>query len=721
MAALLLQAAAPGVASADQPGVRAMPVTDALRVDGALDEAAWGSAPVASGFRQREPREGEAASESTEVRVLYDRDTLYVGVSAHDREPGEVIGRILERDKLMEPGGDNAFHFAGDDVVAVILDPFQDRRSAFLFATNPSGAEFDALITDESPAFNVDWRGVWRVASRRTADGWTAEFAIPFRTLRYPEVAGEGTWGFNVERMIRRKNEDTLWSAWSRAEGGIYRVSRAGRIEGLRDLRRSRFDVEVKPYGLAGATQERVEGAARAETRQQWRMGADGKWEVHPGLVLDATVNPDFAQVEADAEVVNLTRFELYFPEKRDFFLENAGIFDFGTRGAYETPPFLMFFSRRIGLADGNEIPVLGGVRFSGRAGRQTVGLLSVLADGASGGPRENFAALRLKRDVGGRSYLGGMLTDRRSSEAAATDAGLDTSLWLTRRLNFQAFAARTSDFGGANDSAYRAYAEYGGDPFYFNGEYLQIGPKAATGMGFVTRTDMRRTSGKGQYTLRPSGLGLRRVDLFVGGKYLTRVDGEPQDGNGFAGFSFETNSGETMSVTEVRGFTVLDYGFTLADRIPVAAGRSDLGDTEVSVTSSAKRPVWGYAQVSLLDIWDGRLSSIGGGLQVRGGSRLSLSATYTRSEATMPGGAFVAHVPGLRFGWTQSTRLTVATYLQYNSLTKRFIGNFRLDFIHRPGSDLYLVFNEERGTEGEPWSLVDRGLAVKLNYLIRF
>jgi hypothetical protein len=520
--------------------------------------------------------------------------------------------------------------------------------------------------------------------------------------------------------MIRRNNEDTLWSAWSRAEGGLYRVSRAGRIEGLRDLRRSRFNIEVKPYGLAGVTQERAEGAA-ATTDQQWRLGADGKWEIHPGLVFDGTVNPDFAQVEADAQVVNLTRFELYFPEKRDFFLENAGIFDFGTRGAYETPPFLMFFSRRIGLADGTEIPVRGGVRLSGRAGRQTVGLLDVVADGVSGGPRENFAALRLKRDVGARSYVGAMLTDRRSSDGAATDFGADTSLWLTSRLNLQAFAARTSDVGGTSDSAYRAYAEYGGDPWYFNGEYLQIGPKAATAMGFVTRSDMRRTSGKGQYTLRPSVLGLRRVDLYVGGKYLTRVDNEPQDGNGFAGFSFETNSGETLAVTEVLGFTVLDYGFALADRIPIAAGRSDLRDTEVSVTTSAKRPVWGYTQVSLLDIWNGRLSTVGGGLQVRGGSRLSLAATYTRSEATMPAGAFVAHVPGLRLGWTQTTRLTVATYLQYNSLTRRFIGNFRLDFIHHPGSDLFVVFNEERGTEAEPWSLVDRGFAVKLNYLIRF
>jgi hypothetical protein len=722
VAALVLLAAAVSGAGEGQVAVQAVRIAAAhgpVQIDGLLDEPGWTGAPAAGGFRQREPDEGRPATEETTIRVLYDEDTLYVGVVAHDGEPDEVIARVLERDTLMSAGDDNTFRFTGDDAVALILDPFQDHRNAFVFATNPNGAEFDALITDENPAFNADWRGIWRVAARRGPEGWSAEFAIPFRTLRYPS-GGTKPWGLNVERMIRRKNEDTLWSAWARADGGLHRVSRAGRIEGLRDLPRSGFNVELKPFGLTGLTQERPDGPGRAPAVSRWRVGGDGKWEIRPGVVLDATVRPDFAQVEADAQVVNLTRFELFFPEKREFFLENAGLFDFGTRGSFETPPFLLFFSRRIGIAAGEEVPVLGGLRLSGRAGKQTIGLLSVLADGAPGEPRSSFGALRAKRDIGDRGYVGAMLTDRRSSRESETDVGLDASLWPTRTLNVQGFAARTSDPAGRTDSAYRAWAEYQGDPLYFNAEYLHIGPRAATGMGFVTRTDTRRASGKGQYTVRPDLLGLRLVALFAGGKYVTRVDGDGQDGNGFSGFSAVWESGENMSVTEVRGFTVVDGGFPLAGRIPISPGRYPLGDTEIFAGTSGNRPVSGFMQLSLLRIWRGRLSSLTTGLQVRGGTRLSVSGTYTRSEADMPGGAFVAHVPGLRLTWTQSTRLAAASYLQYNSLTRRFIANVRLHFIHRPGSDLFLVFNEEQETEAAPESLVSRGLALKLNYAIR-
>ena len=721
LAAILLPTAVPEQAEAKGATLRAVRVGESPRVDGLLDEPVWISAPAALDFRQREPEEGGAATEATEVRVLYDRDTLYVGVLARDREPDKVIARILQRDRVMVAGADGAFRFGGDDAIALIVDPFGDHRNAFLFATNANGADFDALITDESPVLNADWRGVWRVAAQRTPEGWSAEFAIPFRSLRYPVSERPSSWGFNVERMIRRKDEDTLWSAWTRAEGGLHRVSRAGLLEGLQDLPRSRFNLELKPFALGGMTQERGGPGGRAPALAEWRLGGDGKWELRPGLVLDATVRPDFAQVEADERVVNLTRFELFFPEKREFFLENAGLFDFGTRGSFETPPFLMFFSRRIGIDDGEEVPVLGGVRLSGRAGRQTVGFMSVLNDSALGEPRTNFGAFRMKRDAGRRGYVGGMVTDRRASGSSHTDFGVDGSLWPTGKLNVQGFAARTSRSDGVDDSAYRAAVEFQGDPVYLLAEYLQIGPGAQTAMGFVTRNDLRRSNGKAQYTLRPSLLGLRQMAMFVGGKYATRLTGDKQDNNGFVGFSAVWESGESVSVTEVSGRTVVDGGFDLAGRIPVLAGRYDLRDTEISVSTSAKRPLFFFGQASLLRIWDGRLYTTTGVLQAKAGSHLAVSASYTRSDVDMPGGAFLAHVTGLRVGWTHSTRLAAAAYLQYDSLSRRFVGNFRVNFIHRPGSDLYLVFNEERGETADPWVLLNRGLAVKLTYLVRF
>jgi hypothetical protein len=467
-------------------------------------------------------------------------------------------------------------------------------------------------------------------------------------------------------------------------------------------------------------TQTRAEDG-RAPAEGEWHLGADLKWEVRPGLVLDATARPDFAQVEADEEIVNLTRFEVFFPEKRVFFLENAGVFDFGTRGSYETPPFLMFFSRRIGILGDDEVPVLGGLRLSGRAGRQTVGLLDVLTDEADGAPRTNFGVLRLKRDVGARGYVGGMVTDRRTASASETDFGADASLWATSRLNLQGFATRTTRSDGVADWAFRGAAEYQADPVYLYGEYLRIGPHADTGMGFVTQTDVSRASGKAQYTFRPHVPGLRTVAAYVGGKRQTHVDGEPRDANAFAGLSLGLDSGDGLSVTHVRGTIDLDGGFDLAGRIPVPPGRYDLVDTEVSLYTSGNRPLSVFYNASLQRIWDGELSALSAGLTLKGGSHLTLSTSYTRSTADLPAGSILAHVAGARVGWAFSTRLAAHVYAQYNSLDRRFVGNFRLRFIYRPGSDFYLVFNEERGGVGEAWPLVGRALAVKASYLLRF
>jgi hypothetical protein len=720
LSAAVLLPAEPPAAGAARPTLRAVRVSAPPRVDGLLDDPAWLAAPVASGFRQRDPREGEPATEATEVRVVYDDDALYVGVLARDREPGAIIGRILERDKVMTQGLDNAAKFAGDDVVAISLDPFRDNRNAFFFATNPNGAEFDALVTDESPTLNLDWRAVFRVASRRVPEGWSTEFAIPFRSLRYPRLHGEQVWGFDVERIVRRRNEDTLWSAWTRAEGGLNRVSRAGRLVGLTGLPRSSANVELRPFGLGGVNW-RPGDDGRAGRDAVARAGADLKWEVKPGLVLDATARPDFAQVEADDQVVNLTRFEVFFPEKRDFFLENAGIFDFGTRGSYETPPFLMFFSRRIGISGDAEVPVLGGLRLSGRSGRQTIGVLDVLTGEAAGSPRTNFGVARLKRDVGQRSYVGAMVADRRTAQDARTDFGADASLWATSRLNLQGFAARTTRRDGADDWAVRAAAELQADPVYLSGEYLRIGPAAETAMGFVTQTDVRRVDGKAQYTFRPRLPVLRSLAVYVGGKQQTRVDGRPRDESAFAGVSFDLHSGDGLSVTHVRGSIDLDGGFDVAGRVAVAPGHYGLVDTEASLYTSANRPLSAFASASLQQIWDGRIDALSGGVTLRGGSHLSLSASCTRSRAALPGGSFVAYVSGLRLGWAFSTRLAAQAYAQYNSLDRRFVGNVRLRYIYRPGSDLYLVFNEERKEPSDPQALLSRGFAVKLSYLWQF
>lgn len=358
-----------------------------FRLDGLLTGDFWAAAPFIDQLTQQEPAEGQPASEETHVRVLFDEENLYVGIRALDSEPDKIVARILQRDRVMLVDGfDQRPVFGGDDAVAVLFDPFHDNRNPYVFATNSNGAEFDAVVSDEGKEFNVDWRGVWEVAARRTAEGWSAEFKIPLNTIRYPNDS-DAPWGFNMSRMIRRRNEKVFWQGWSGDSGGFHRVSLAGDLVGLHGLPAKGMNLELKPYALGGLHRTREEDAVLSRTTDI-EIGPDWKSEVRPGLVPDLTYHTDFAQVEVDDEQVNLTRFGLFFPEKRDFFLENSGIFLFGVpANPFEPPPFQMFFSRRIGIEEDEEevVPIVAGGRLTGRLGGQTIGFMNVLTDEVEG------------------------------------------------------------------------------------------------------------------------------------------------------------------------------------------------------------------------------------------------------------------------------------------------------------------------------------------------
>ena len=711
------QEAPPGQA---RPTLRAQSLAAAdgpIRLDGRLDETVWQRAPSASGLRQREPDEGAAATEETELRVLHDGRTLYVGVLARDRQPEAAIARILQRDRLMEQDFLGQLRFSGDDAVAIVLDPFHDHRNGVVFATNALGAEFDALVTDEGREVNISWRGIWSVAARRTPEGWSAEFAIPFATLRF---AGNGTFGLNLYRMIRRKNEEVLWTGWSRSGGGFLRLSQAGHLDEVAATGRRGLNIEVKPFAVAGATRE-VPDSGPIERSTTLEPGLDVKYEVRPGLVLDATLNTDFAQVEVDDEQVNLTRFDLFLPEKRDFFLENAGIFGFGVRTTFEPPAFFLFFSRQIGIAEDGEVPVIGGARLSGRAGRQTIGVLDVVTDAAWDQQRTNFAVLRVKRDVGGNGYLGAMLTDRRSADTANTAGGLDFSYWPGRALNLQGFVAGTATTGpGGDDLAYRLALDYQGDRWGLTLQHFAVGPDADARMGFITRTDIRRTGGFGRLTPRPRALGLRKVDVFYSADYATRLDGELQDWSAGVAAGPEWESGESVLIWHIRSFSRLDESFDLADSIPVDPGDYRMANTGWAASTSRARALVLNTEGSVQRFYGGSLVSVTGGLNVAAGSHLGVGLTYTYSDADMPNGAFVAQVARLRLSYAFTTRLSANALLQWNSLDRELSANVRVNFIHRPGSDLFIVLNEERGSDTSAWAPHARGVRVKLTYLAR-
>ncbi|MGH7566619.1 MAG: DUF5916 domain-containing protein, partial [Gemmatimonadota bacterium] len=390
--------------------VGATRVDGAPEIDGRLDEDAWSRADVATGLKQREPDEGEPASEETEVRVLYTQSALYIGVTLRDREPDEIVARTYDRDALAGFGGPfGGLEGVPDDAFAFVLDTYHDHRNAYLFITNPLGNLTDALIENEGSDVNVDWDGVWDVAARRTADGWTAEFEIPFWTLKFHD--DPRTWGFNFARVIKRRTEESLWASYGRDNGGLFKIARAGELHGLTGLDRS-ADFQLKPYAL-GEGRRADHEVDPFDEGLELKFGGDAKWGLDENWTLDLTANTDFAQVEADVEQINLTRFNLFFPEKRDFFLENAGIFEFGSSGFGGPPPLLLFFSRRIGFSPEGEVPLLGGARLTGRVGPWSVGVLDVVTAEDAGQPRTNWSVARVRRNVGRRAQWGAIATAR--------------------------------------------------------------------------------------------------------------------------------------------------------------------------------------------------------------------------------------------------------------------------------------------------------------------
>ncbi|MFN0180002.1 MAG: DUF5916 domain-containing protein [Gemmatimonadales bacterium] len=690
----------------------------AVAIDGQLGEPFWKEASAAADFRQREPVLGAAASEPTEVRIAIDDHAIYVAVLARDSRPDQVVARILQRDQLVrvsdfEPG----LQYRGDDAVAILLDPLHDRRSAYVFATNPNGAEFDALVSNDGREMNADWRGVFRVASSRSSEGWTAEFAIPLRSLRYP-ADSTAVWGFNVVRYLARANEESLWTSWGRNPEGFHRVSNAGHLIGIGRLPRPGLNLEVKPYLLAGGSREVSDATTADDGRLE--AGLDLKTEVAPGLLLDLTVNTDFAQAEVDDERINLTRFGLFFPEKRDFFLENAGIFEFGIRGDFEPPPFLMFFSRRIGVADDGPVPLLGGLRLTGRAGRQSIGVLNVVTEPAFGQPRQNHAVVRVKRDFSTGGYLGAMATDQRSGDDWNTAGGVDFLVRPTPSLVLSGYAAGTAARDARSGFSSRIHGQYKTDRFGAELAHLYVDRHARTDLGFVTRTDIHRADASVQFSPRPKVLGLRRLDLYMFGQLITDGGGTVQDWTVSPNINPEWESGESIFAWYTRGSTRLEEGFLVSDSVAVPAGTFDTWSVNWFARTSSRRPIVFRTNAMLQGTYGGTIHSFGGEVAAAPSPNLGMALQVNRNIVDLPGGKFTADLATLRLTVAASTKLVANTLLQYNAFERDLGLNLRIGYAFRPGSDLFLVFNERRGDPTGLWAPRERAGLVKLTFLSR-
>lgn len=722
-ACALLALATPAHAQ-ERPRVEALRIDEEVRVDGRLDEPFWDRAEVARGFVQREPVPGAAATEPTEVRVAFDDSHLYIAILARDSRPDAIVAREMARDGTGGGGrfGTGTGALTDDDQIAIVLDTFHDGRNAFFFETNPLGARADGLIEDEGrPSF--EWDGVWHVGTSRGPDGWIAELSIPFSTLRLDPSTD--VWGFNVQRLIRRKTEETLWAPVG-LDASVSRISLAGELTGLTDLPRS-LNLRVKPYVAASDARDFTD--PDLELDDGFDAGLDLlRWGITGNLTLDLTANTDFAQVEADDQQVNLTRFSLFFPEKREFFLENAGIFAFGPGGGggggFGGPSLQMFFSRRIGLDGGEVVPMQAGARLTGRTDDWSFGLLDVQTGAhdpldAERVPRTNWGVARIKRNLGDRSTVGAIFTNRQAADAWNRVIGIDADINPSQKWNFNGFFALSDDAVEGTGWTGGAGFDYRGTIWRANAAVQDLREEFEPGIGFLPRKGIRRYNYSVDFEPRPDlGPAIRNLSFNSRTTLVTSTEGTVESVDSslrFLGADF--SSGDRVTIFGGYNFERLEEPFEIVDGVTIPTGEYDWTQIGLFVQSSGARPV------SVFGFWE--YGGFYGGTRLNGRSRLTLrlnrhlamESNWNYNDADLPWGEFTTHVVQQKVRVAFSTDLFWSTFVQRNTAADLITVNSRLNWIYRPGADLFLVYNQDWDTS-ENNRPGNRALILKFTYL---
>jgi hypothetical protein len=700
--------------------VTAVRTTAPIALDGRLDEPAWQTVAPAGNFIQWSPFHGEPAQEPSDVYFLYDDSNLYVGFVSFDSQIDRMVVNELRED----------FNFNDTDGITVLIDSLNDDRSGFIFGTNPAGAKRDMQITNGT-SINNDWDGVWEVEVSVYDDRWVAEFEIPFKTLRFSQAEVQ-EWGLNLSRRVLRLNEESLWTPVA-IRSRVTRVQLAGQLDGLEDLSQG-MNLKVKPYVTAGFTQNRTLDPANGPSTFQWDDDYDGgvdlKYSLTPSMTLDATVNTDFAQVEADQQQVNIGRFNQFFPEKRDFFLENAGNFAFGNAGGNSSGgPIVPFFSRRIGLDNGAPVPILGGARVSGQAGRYDLGLLAMktrsVEDEAGDelSPANDYLVARVKRNILANSWIGGLVTSRSSSTDGDTNRvyGADARFqFYETRLNLDAFVlgSETPGYEGGNQSR-RLQGGWSDDEFGLSAGYLTIQPNFRPEVGFIRRPDMTQYTSNVSWTPRIDSPTIRNYAVeaglnFIEGASTGEIETREQSLN--LSIQFQNNGNTYFSM--VNTMERLDRpGVGPLRLVPI--GAYHFRRYSAGASSDSSRKLSGSIELNWGGYYDGTLRSVQSSLGIKPNYRFNLNLSHSRNVADTPYGDFTTDLIGARMIYGFSPRAFFNAFIQYNSASNTVSSNLRFNWTHSPLSDLYIVYNDTRDTDrGE---LADRAIIVKFTNLFSF
>lgn len=676
--------------------IRILRVTDPIKIDGRLDEPAWSQAEAATDFRQESPTEGAPASERTEVRVLYDSRNVYIGIRAFDSEPAKINARDLVRDST----------FDTDDRVEIVFDTYHDQRNAIRFAVNPLGTQQDALITDEGKDINLSWDGSWISSGRIDAEGYVVEIAIPLTTLRFTE--GIDAWGFNVSRVIRRKNEENLWSSWQRSFG-LERISQAGELAGVQEIKRRRL-YEVKPYATGGWRQGvPLVGAAGFDAGLNGKVGLEvAKIGITPSLTAEFTANPDFGQAEVDNQVVNLSRFSVFFPEKRDFFLENSGIFLFGREGENQA-----FFTRRIGLTDdGAPVPIDYGAKLTGRIGRYNVGFLQVqtrkLGEESTGLgiPRDQFMVLRVKRDVLKRSYIGGIFVNRQGASSTGSNrynrvAGVDSEFNLTEHYKATAFWMGSITPGvHSSYGSSRLQSIFENDLYRFIMVYEDVGSNFNPEVGFIERNGIHQYFGQLAYKPRPKFIPhVQQMEFETQLEYYT--DRHNKLATRQTELSWNTifkNSSEFFFRPIEAVNDVLTEPFEIRPGIRIPVGTYQFNRPILEFTSDLSKKIIIGAREKWGKFYTGTRYETSGEIQLRPNAHLFFDFEESYNKVHLREGDFNTSLFTGRFNYNFSRKLLTSAFVQLNSAARLSLINVKLRYIYRPNSDFYIIYNQSTG-----------------------
>ena len=662
-----------------------------ILLDGKLDEPEWQQAQPAAQFVQMQPREGAPATDphQSEVRFLYDDDNLYIGATFHEDEMKKVLTNDLHRD----------FSGARDgDLYVLILDTFHDRLNAYNFQTNPGCALRDSQSYDDGRNVNANWDTVWTCRSSMGATAWYVEEAVPFKQLRFPQQDDQ-IWGVNMFRLIRHTNEQTTWNPIPR-QFNQFKTSYAGVLEGISGVHPGR-NIRIKPF-VTGQTR-----SSRGAYDNKGDGGLDVKVGLGTNLVLDGTWRTDFSQVEADAQQVNLTRFSLFFPEKREFFLENQGAFQIGPpTGFNSNPNFVPFFSRTIGLSEaGTPIPVVGGLRVTGKVGRNTLAALNMKDDVA------NYTVARFGREFLSNSQAGLFILDKERTAGANRLVGTDLRFNPTRTLNVDGLFMRSEKAGSDSGTAWRAGLQYDPGRTLYVVNYTSLGDTFRDELGFIPRQGVNILNADLMHRFRPRSLAplVREIRPELPFVRYTRDALNPATGSSIG---VETQTLSPVATVEFSDSSTVQFQVNRNEEmlslpfrpqgIPagrsIVPGRYQFSDGALAYNPTNSRRVAPTGEYRFGEYYDGNRTGYTAGVRVRANANFATTFSFSRDMIDLPAGvSFHTDLASLRIDTSFSTRMFLNAFIQYNSVTHQWLSNIRYDFIHHPLSDIYLVYNDTR------------------------